>query len=366
MSLAQRVGEIAQQRNNEKAVLDFAHIAKFIMANRGTAEAAAIAASDCKAGLLGMRLAAIVERAMGRQISREVLQLQKAAVPASGLSALADYSAISSGFINSLVNDSAFDSMLPSMVPVPLGTGTVGAITAGATAYSVAEGSMKPITRLSIANQTMTPVKSASAVVSTQELVRSAFVGATQFIANELRRAVAITTGSTFLSVISAGAPVVGAVGNTPDAVRIMLSTLLSTISLGQGSSPFLITTSAIAKAWSVLSANGQSAFPNMTPQGGNVQGVQVVVSDAVVSGQVVLADASGIAAAAGEMALLDIGEGSIVADTLPTSPPSGSDVMMSLWQMNLAGILVERYFCAAKLRSDAVAVASNVSNSPS
>jgi hypothetical protein len=43
----------------------------------------------------------------------------------------------------------------------------------------------------------------------------------------------------------------------------------------------------------------------------------------------------------------------------------SASTNFTSLWQMNLAAIVVERFFCAVKLRADAVALASGVSNSP-
>ena len=43
-----------------------------------------------------------------------------------------------------------------------------------------------------------------------------------------------------------------------------------------------------------------------------------------------------------------------------PDSPPSASTNFVSLWQLNLSALVVERFFVAARLRADAVAVCSN------
>jgi hypothetical protein len=76
-------------------------------------------------------------------------------------SALADYRAISNGFVQSLVNAGAFDTMLAAMVPLPLGTGTVGAVSTGIQAATVLEGQMKPISRLTI-TRALEVIKNAS------------------------------------------------------------------------------------------------------------------------------------------------------------------------------------------------------------
>ena len=54
----------------------------------------------------------------------------------------------------------------------------------------------------------------------------------------------------------------------------------------------------------------GVSAFPNLTPQGGSINGITVLVSDGVTAGNVILADASGIAAASGDLMLNEFSEG--------------------------------------------------------
>ena len=104
----------------------------------------------------------------------------------------------------------------------------------------------------------------------------------------------------------------------------------------------------------------GVSAFPDLTPTGGSINGITVLVSDAVTAGQVILADASGIAAASGDLMMNDFDEGSFQGEAPADSPISSSTNFQSLWQLNLTAIVVERFFVAVRLRSDAVAVVSN------
>ena len=271
-AIAHQVGRVVAAEEIKQRTSEFAQLAKFVMANRGMSNAAAAAEASSRKGNLGPRLASIIKHGTARfGVSREILLNQKSAVVAGGLTAspLADFSAISAGFVNSLVNASAFDTMVASMVPVPLGTGTVGAVTVGAQAYSLGEGSAKPISRLSIANQTMTPQKSHCVVVVTEELARTPLVGGTQLIENALRGATASITDAAFITTLTAGLSPVTSVGTTADAVRQTIATLLDQVTLGQGSAPFLITTPAICKAWCMLADNGVSAFPELGPMGG-------------------------------------------------------------------------------------------------
>jgi len=114
---------------------------------------------------------------------------------------------------------------------------------------------------------------------------------------------------------------------------------------------------SAVCKNIAMISNAGVAAFPNLTPQGGTIQGVPVVVSDAVPTNQIVCVDASGIGANQGEVSLQEVDQGTLQLDSAPASPPDASAIYVSLWQMNLVGLRVERFFVGAKLRSDAAAV---------
>ena len=144
---------------------------------------------------------------------------------------------IAQGFVNSLVNASAFDTMLASMAPVPLQTGTLGAVNTGAQAFSVAEGSTKAISKLSLTGQQQNPMKAHCVVVVTQELAKAPGANATQLIGRELRNAVAVTTDAQFITTLIAGLSVATSAGPTAEAVRADIANLLRAITTGQTSS---------------------------------------------------------------------------------------------------------------------------------
>jgi hypothetical protein len=107
-------------------------------------------------------------------------------------------------------------------------------------------------------------------------------------------------------------------------------------------------------------STNASPAFEGMTYQGGVISGVEVVVSDAVTQGQMVLMDAQGFAGAVEPATLQVLKEGTITANDAPDSPTTASTFFQSFWQLDLAGLLVERFFGVQRLRANSVAVVSN------
>jgi hypothetical protein len=137
---------------------------------------------------------------------------------------------------------------------------------------------------------------------------------------------------------------------------------------LDASSKVFLIVGSDIVKHWAVATtATGELAFPQMTPMGGAIQGMDVLASDGV-SGQIIAVDASQIAAAAGTVELDGSGAATVQMDSAPDSPPTAATNLLSFWQMNLAG-RATRYWGAERLRTAAVSVIGNVNygsaNSP-
>ncbi len=365
-ALARQVGRIVADRETSASVLDFAKLAKFVMANRNLSNAALAAERSSSEGNLGPRLAAIIRRGIDG-ISLENFLQEKVGIAAGGLtgSPLADYSAISSGFVASLANVGAFDAVAAAAVPLPLATGTAGAVTTAATAFSLSEGNCKPIGRLSITGQTFTPQKSHAVLAVSIELSRTMIRGGVELIGRQLRMAVATITDTSFIAAITAGAPTNTSVGNTADNVRADISTLLAQVTTGIGSRLFLIVPPSIAKRWAMLSTNGVAAFPGLGVMGGTIADITVIASDGCTAGQIVLVDASGIGASTGEVSLANMSEGSVVLDSAPNSPPTGSDALISLWQTNQVAVVVERWFTGVKLRPDAVAVTNAVSNSP-
>ena len=56
--------------------------------------------------------------------------------------------------------------------------------------------------------------------------------------------------------------------------------------------------------------------------------------------------------------------QASVNMDSAPDSPPTGSTILVSLWQMNMTGLRAERWINWLKRRSTAVGYISNASYS--
>jgi hypothetical protein len=172
-----------------------------------------------------------------------------------------------------------------------------------------------------------------------------------------LRNAVAIVTDTAFTLALTSGVTPMVSTGVTAEAVRADIANMLRAISTGQASKLFLLVTPLICKSWSMATdQKSVSAFPDLGPMGGSINGIIVIANDGVPSGTAILVDASGVAAAPGEVTLAQYGEGLVISDSAPDSPPTGSTTITSLWQNNQVAIVVERWFCAVRLRTDAVA----------
>ena len=365
MNYAERVGRVSTNIENATRANEFISLAKFLLANGGLFSNAvgALRRHGSQEGNLGPKLAEIIQTRTF-QNTRQDLMRTKSAQSAQTLSALSDYSTIAQGFVNSLVNAGAFDGMLSSCVPVPLATGTVGAVNTTAIAYSVSEGSAKPISRLSLTNQQQNPSKVSCIVVVTQELAKIGGPSSIALIGRELRQAVAVTTDTAFIATLISGLSVTTSTGQTAESVRTDIANLLRAITVGQSSKLFILTTPLILKTWCMLTdQHGVSAFPNLTPQGGSINGIVVLSSDAIAAGNVILCDSSGLAAASGDVTLNEFSEGMLQLESVPDSPPAVSVNYMSLFQNNMVAIRCERYFVGVRLRSDAVAVCNNANS---
>jgi hypothetical protein len=271
--------------------------------------------------------------------------LQKAAISPLPLSSLADYRLLVSSFASSLASVGVFDAMLAGgMIRVPLASATLGSVNVGATAYTVSEAGAKPVSKLSLTGNTLDVLKSHAILVLTQDLLRFSPEAET-LLRRELTQSVALGTDTQFLNIITAGVVAGTSSGTQAVAFRDDLAIMLAAITTGNASRLFLIVTPSIAKYLAVLGAtstSGQPAFENMGVNGGTVGGIQVLVSDALAAGTMVLVDSTGIAAGSGNIELDVFNNATIQLDSQPDSPPTGTTNLLNLWQMNMTGIRVE------------------------
>jgi hypothetical protein len=188
------LGFLEKQFELQRQAGDFIKTARFIMLGGGSGPAE--------------NRANAVHAAEELEAPPRVQSILKAAAAAGSLttySQLTDFKIAIAGFVNSLANVDVFDSMLAGgMIRVPLSS-TVGAIGTAASAYSVGEGSPKQISRLSLTNGQLEPLKAHCIVVLTNELLRFAGPEAERLIQRELTQALTQITDSQFLSILTSG-----------------------------------------------------------------------------------------------------------------------------------------------------------------
>jgi HK97 family phage major capsid protein len=158
--------------------------------------------------------------------------------------------------------------------------------------------------------------------------------------------------------------------GATTAQVKQDISKLIFALGLGDDSRPFIVMESGNAKALATkVATDGHDAFPGMSPTGGTISNVPVIVSDALTAGQVVAFDAAQVATGDSEVDLTVVTHGDALMDTAPSSPPTAAAVPTPLWQHDLIAVRVLRRFGCERLRTGAAAVISGASyrtgNSP-
>jgi hypothetical protein len=335
----------------------------------------------CRAVVLGKRDVLSVEQA--RYVNSDLKRIvasrmatmtpdqrryQKAAVAAgttldsTWAAPLADFQNLASSFLASLKNYGCFDRLLPDMRAVPMRT-RVGANSIGASAATVAQASAKLISRISVTSGTLDERKAVAILVLTKELMDfSSRTAGTLFI-EELSNAVSVETDAGFVALLTSGAPSIVSGGPTAEHTRNDLRIMLGNVTTNARSKLYLLAPSAVAKSLSVLHTNnGARAFENVTYRGGNISGIELVVSDGVPASTMVLVDAQAIAAASEGITIDSSDQASIqMEDTSPDSPVTASTVMRSMWQNDEISLKAERYWSAAKLTTRAVCVATSV-----
>jgi hypothetical protein len=281
---------------------------------------------------------------------------------------LVGYRALQDGFYESLRSRSAFFRLLGdgSFSRVPMQT-RVGISTTNATGWIVGAGKPVPLTRLNIAPGAMDPIKAASLMVVTEELLEAAGPAAEALFGRELRGAVADVVDREFFSIIGQGITPQTATANP----LTDLQTLLDLVNATSGGRLYWLMSPKTANIVATqLTAGNALMFPNMTPTGGTLVGLPVVVSTQLpaaagspVTNSLWLIDGTGIAADAEGVEVEMSRESTVQMEDAPTQDAvagTGSTVV-SLWQTNSVGLLAKVYFAALRLRTNAVAVLEGI-----
>jgi hypothetical protein len=314
-----------------------------------------------------------VEIAERRRLSPRVIDFVRSAQTAGSMSGTwGEQLAIrnlANGFLGSLSSISVFDLLWPNFLQVPLRT-SILSVSATLTATPIAEANVKPLSKISLTAGDLDGVKVIGLLGITAEVLKITDPVATNLLRAELARAISRAGNTYLLPVLTSGASSFASSGTTATAIRQDIRTLLAAVSSGAGSKLYLIVPPVIAEAWSIVGdASGAAAFPTCTFDGGSLAGIPVVVCNEAVATEIILCDATQIAAGQeGTLTIDATTEASFDFSDPGDSPVSASTNMISLWQNDLAALKAERIIGAKLLRTTAAAKitgAAYTGNSP-
>lgn len=262
---------------------------------------------------------------------------------------------------------------VPFNIKVPRETGAT-------TAYWVGQGSPKPLSQGAFDTVTLDFSKIAGITTMTQELLKFSRPNAEPILINSLTKAIAYLMDRDFLdpskavatgvspASITNGATSITATGTTTAAFRTDFGLLISQFSMANNGSisDVVIVMSQTQALRLALMRNdfGAKEFPDMSKDGGSIEGFPVVASENIVANggsptdgwPIVAMRASDILLADDGAVDVDIStEASLQMDSAPDSPNTASTVLVSLWQNNLVGIRCERFINWVKARTTSV-----------
>lgn len=271
---------------------------------------------------------------------------------------------------------------IPGPTVVPFRTRLIAG-TSGGEGYWVGEGNAKPLTKFDFTGTTLEPLKVANIAVLTMELIRDSSPSAEVIIRNELTRALAARLDIDFLdptkdaaagvspASVSYGVTPTVSAGTDADAVRCDIAALLQTYAAANNppmSGVIVMSMNVAITLMAMRNAFGQREFPDLTMQGGTLEGFPVITSQYVsqfadTAGEYIfMINASDIYVGDEGGVTVDMSDqASVQMDSAPDNPTTASTVLVSLWQRNLVGFRAERTISWSKRRSSAVAVISGV-----
>jgi HK97 family phage major capsid protein len=312
--------------------------------------------------------------------------LQKANVPAASTGSatwagnlINEGGAAFADFIEYLRPRTLLGQISPLLRRLPFDTPVLVQGSAAAAKW-VKEGAAKPLTSWTYTRTKLAPLKVATIAVATKETLMRASQAADTLIRDELTRSVGAAIDGKFISddaavtdespagILQGVSQLTLSGGTTVADIRCDIATFLTALAdenLSLSGS-FWVMSERIAIALSLIANEvGASAFPGITPNGGTFAGLPVYVTSyagtdstgsvvALIKGdEIFLGDEDGIQMSMSDQASLLMTDDA--NENHNSTTPTGTSVV-SLWQTNSVGFLVERFINFVKRRNAAVA----------
>jgi hypothetical protein len=228
------------------------------------------------------------------------------------------------------------------------------------TASVAGEGISIPVAKFSVDSAGLVPKKAAALAIATNEALKTEEGSEAAIL--ELKLAVALATDTEFLSTIVSEADSTTAATNEAD---LDIRGLLDAVNLTGYGQLFLIVGPTTANVLATYTNTaGVPLYPDATPTGGQLHGVQMLVTGALTDSAILL-DANALVLGASEMELKLSQSASIEMETAPTmnseTPAAATGHLASLFQTNCSGLLGIRSFAGKLLRPTGAAVLTGV-----
>jgi hypothetical protein len=239
---------------------------------------------------------------------------------------------------------------------VPMET-RVGMVTSSPTAGVVAEGAGIPVSRVTLNNVLLQPIKAAALIVVTNELLLNVSAAGQACFSRELQSVVAAAVDTAFVDVIDTGTTPITSTGPNKD-----LRAALTAVNSAGIARLYWVASEDVGKFGSTL-ATSWPAFLAASATGGELANLPMLVSSGVPSGTLYLVDATGIAADGGPVTVDISTQADVLMDTAPpmnSTTPTPATVV-SMFQTDSTALKALAIFGAAKLRANAVAVITGI-----
>jgi hypothetical protein len=264
---------------------------------------------------------------MNRAPERALRILKSGAIPAGTTSdadwagnAMGDYNASILAFFESLRTTSVFFRLVAdnALRRVPLRQ-RVGIVSGSAAGWIVGEGKPVPLSKLTLKNGVLEPVRAAAQIVLTDELWRNVSTAGQLVVGRELKQSLGDAVDRTFVDLIvdpsTDGSAVFDSSGPDTEDVYADLRRALFAVGSGSGSALYWIAGTNVAKRASCL---GPAVFEAMSPLGGELVNLPCLASSAIDADTLYLLDASRIAADAATIELRASSQASIEMESNP------------------------------------------------
>lgn len=305
-------------------------------------------------------------------------------------SKLVEYSDMSNDFIEFLRPKTLVGQFgqggVPALRSIPFNVSIKGQ-SAGSTAGWVGEGKHKPVTSGKYNSVNLGWAKIAAISVASDELLRFSSPSAERLIRDDLAEAVIAQMDGSFIKIGNAAisgvrpASVTNSINSgvlptgsaSPEADIAALWATADTNNFDVSSAVYITRPSIARQLAGMMNAMDNPRFPEMTPSGGRIGGVPVIVSNHVEANTFVLAFANEIWLADDGVVTLDASrEASIIMDSDPeaaialtnaaSTPPVFAPQAVNMFQTNNIAFRAERYINWQLRRAGATSAVSAAS----